>query len=153
MLKQKILIITHSSPNGLNQRQVMECANVIGFTNHDLEICLTPDQVDNQMIEAHDKIIMIVPEWNASFPWSFKKMIDDSEWPSVFEGKAILLVGTSSTTFGNIMGITHLSHILEWVGASVVERVCIPHIEEKFANDDIKVDERFNNAVLAFANC
>ena len=149
----KILIITHSSPNGLNQRQVMECANVIGFTNHDLNTQSDPTEVTREMIESSDKIIMIVPEWNSSFPWTFKKMIDDSGYPSAFEHKQILLIGTSNTTFGNIVGINHLSHILDWLGGTILEKVCIPFIQEKFANDDIVVDERLNNAVIEFSNC
>lgn len=152
-MKNKILIVTHSSKTGLNQRQVMECANVIGFTNHDINIQLDPNEVTREIIENSDKIIMIVPEWNNSFPWTFKKMIDDSGYPSAFEGKPALLIGTSNTTFGNIVGINHLSHILDWLGASVLDKVCIPFIQEKFANDDIQVDERFNGAVIEFANC
>jgi NAD(P)H-dependent FMN reductase len=151
--KHKILIVTHSSPNGLNQRQVMECANVIGFTNHDLNIQLDPTTVDREAIESADKIIMVVPEWNSSFPWTFKKMIDDSGYPSAFEGKPVFLVGTSHTTFGNIVGLNHLAHILDWLGAPTLEKVCIPFIQEKFANDDIKVDERLNEALIGFANC
>jgi NAD(P)H-dependent FMN reductase len=80
-------------------------------------------------------------------------MIDDSGYPSAFEGKQILLIGTSNTTFGNIVGINHLSHILDWLGAAILEKVCIPFIQEKFANDDIKVDERLNEALIGFANC
>lgn len=153
MNTNKILIITHSSHNGLNQRQAMECANVIGFVNHKIAVILDPTTVTEDVIKSHDRIIMIVPEWNSSFPWTFKKMIDDSGYPSIFEGKNIFLVGTSNTTFGNIVGINHLMNIFEWIGARVVERVCIPHIDVKFANNDIQVDERLNNAVIAFANC
>jgi NAD(P)H-dependent FMN reductase len=152
-MQNNILIITHSSETGINQLQSTECANVIGFTNHNIKRILNPEDVTKQDIEENDRIIMIVPEWNSSFPWTFKKMIDDSGYPSYFEDKNIFLVGTSNTTFGNIVGINHLANILEWVGARVVERVCVPHIQDKFANNDIQVDERLNNAVIAFANC
>ncbi len=153
MQKNKILIITHSSNNGLNQRQASECANVIGFTNHDITTILDPTTITEDIVKSHNRIIMIVPEWNSSFPWTFKKMIDDSGYPSYFEDTNIFLVGTSNTTFGNIVGINHLTNIFEWIGARVVERVCVPHIQDKFANNDIQVDERLNNAVIAFANC
>lgn len=151
MTKYKILIVTHSTPTGLNQRQAMECANLIGFTKHDLTICLNPEEVED--ISIFDKIIMIVPEWNCSFPWTFKKMIDDSGYPSKLQDRKVLLIGTSNTTFGNIIGISHLSHVLNWVGATVVNSVCVPFIQDKFANDNIIVDERLNNAILVFANC
>ena len=153
MEKNNILIITHSTPNGLNGRQVSECANVIGFTNHNIKMILNPEEVTKNDIDEHDRIIMIVPEWNSSFPWSFKKMIDDSGYPSHFEDKNIFIVGTSTTTFGNIVGVNHLTNIFSWIGANVVELVCVPHIDKKFANNDIQIDERLNNAVSAFANC
>lgn len=152
-MKSKILIITHSLPMGINNKQSTECANVIGFTNHEIKFANDPTTVEREDILSADKIVMVVPEWNCSFPWSFKKMIDDSGYPSSFEGKPIFLIGTSTTTFGNIVGINHLTHILDWLGAPVLERVCIPKIDEKFANDDIQVDERLNKRLLEFANC
>ena len=153
MQMNNILIITHSSNGGINQLQASECANVIGFTRHNIRVVLDPTEITKREIEECDRIIMIVPEWNSSFPWTFKKMIDDSGYPSIFEDKNIFLVGTSNTTFGNIVGINHLANIFEWVGARIVERVCVPNIQDKFANNDIQVDERLNNAVIAFANC
>jgi hypothetical protein len=149
----KILILTHSSPNGLNQRQAMECMNVIGFP-HEYQLINDPELLKYDSVEEMpDRIIMIVPEWNGSFPYSFKKLIDDSGWPSWLKSKKILLIGTSNTTFGNIMGITHLKQILEWIGADVSPKlVCVPKIQEKFANNDIIVDPRLNETVIEFCS-
>ncbi len=152
-MNYNVLIITHSSVNGLNERQATECANIIGFTNHNIKRILGPCDVTKQDIKDADKIIMIVPEWNSSFPWTFKKMIDDSGYPSWFIGKEILLIGTSNTTFGNIVGINHLDLVLEWIGAKVSGKICVPHIDKKFANNDIRVDERLNERILKFVNC
>ncbi len=149
---KKILIITHSSLNGLNERQATECANVIGFEHFDITRTSNPLDFGKHHLDC-DKIIMIVPEWNTSFPWTFKKMIDDSGYPSYFKGKEILLMGTSNTTFGNIVGINHLHNILEWIGAKVCGKVCVPNIDKKFANNDIQVDERLNERILKFVNC
>ena len=154
--KTKILIITHGLDNGTNNRQAMECANVIGGTpsnNAETTVKNDPLSVSREDILEADKIVMVVPEWNCSFPWTFKKMIDDSGYPSAFNGKPVFMIGTSVTTFGNIVGINHLTHILDWMGASVLERVCIPNIDEKFANDNIIVDERLNTALIEFTNC
>ena len=148
----KVLIITHSSPNGLNQKQAMECMNILGST-HEYQIILDPEFVDNNPIESPDRIIMIVPEWNASFPYSFKKLIDDSGYPSWLKDQSILLIGTSNTTFGNVMGTAHLKHILDYVGANVYRKVVsIPHINEKFANNNIIVDERLQQTLLEFCS-
>jgi NAD(P)H-dependent FMN reductase len=94
---------------------------------------------------------MIVPEWNGSFPYSFKKLIDDSGYPSWLKDKSILLIGTSNTTFGNVMGTSHLKYILEHIGANVYRKIIsIPHINDKFVNDDIIIDERLANTVKDF---
>ena len=152
-MSYNILIITHSSNNGLNERQATECANIIGFTKHHIVRKLDPTEITKSDVKDADKIIMIVPEWNSSFPWSFKKMIDDSGYPSYFKESEILLMGTSNTTFGNIVGINHLDNILEWIGAKVCGKVCVPQIDKKFANNNIRVDERLNERVLRFINC
>lgn len=146
----KILIITHSSSHGVNQKQAMECMNILGHS-HEYLIIGDPEAVDKDLIKDIDKIIMIVPEWNASFPFSFKKLIDDSGHPSWLKGSHIILIGTSNTTFGNIMGITHLKYILEWIGADVFPKlICIPHIDRKFANDNIIIDERLQQSLKEF---
>jgi NAD(P)H-dependent FMN reductase len=67
--------------------------------------------------ENPKRVIMIVPEWNGSFPFTFKQMIDESGYPSFFSGMGFAIVGTSSSPLGNMVGISHLSHILQFVGA------------------------------------
>ena len=148
----KVLIITHSSPNGLNQKQAVECMNILG-SNNSFCIEIDPQCVVDDQLDPPDRIIMIVPEWNGSFPYTFKKLIDDSGYPSWLKDKSILLIGTSNTTFGNVMGTSHLKHILEYVGANVYRKVVsIPHINEKFANNNIIVDERLQQTLLEFCS-
>lgn len=147
-----ILIITHSSTNGINFKQAEECMNIISdaLPTAKFNMFDDPTEVHESDISFADKIIMIVPEWNASFPYSFKKMIDDSGHPSSFYNKEILLIGTSNTTFGNILGITHLKTILEWIGALVSRKmVSLPNIDSKFSGV-APVDERFNKTILSF---
>ena len=150
---KRILIISQTSSEGLNNLQMMEIVNILGGKGLDISTIKEADKVEISDIQRADKIIMIVPEWNGSFPWTFKKLIDFSGYPSVLEDKPILLVGTSSSTFGNLMGITQLSSILGWVGSNVYSKpVCVPFINKKFAKNDIKVDERMNEEVLNFVN-
>jgi NAD(P)H-dependent FMN reductase len=149
---KKALIITHSSDGGINFRQAMEVFNLIN-SRISSRVFTTPMSVKNEDLFEADLIFMIVPEWNGSFPYSFKELIDSSGYPSRFADKSILLIGTSETPFGNLIGITHLQHILEWIGAEVwSKRVCVPHLSKKFENNNIKVDERMNEAVNKFVN-
>ena len=121
----KVLILTQSSVDGMNYKLAKECQSVIEGES-EIKNC---SDIDTSTISSYSHFIMIVPEWNGSFPFLFKKLIDESGYPSSFDGKNILLIGTSDTSFGNLMGITHLLHILEWCGAEVFsKRVCIPNI-------------------------
>lgn len=150
---KNILIVTQSSEGGLNNLQMMEIINLLGGKGLQISTLKDANLVKKTDVQNADKIIMIVPEWNGSFPWTFKKMIDDSEYPSFFKGKSILLVGTSSSSFGNIMGIQQLSSILGWLESKIYNKpVCVPFIHQKFAKNDIAVDERLNEEVLNFVN-
>ena len=151
-----ILILTQSGPTGLNQKIALGCEHIIedivGLDNLYVRI-ENADGIKLSLIEEYSKIIMIVPEWNGSFPHTFKTLIDSSTYPSVFKKKKILLIGTSSTDFGNIMGISHLQHILEWVGAFVdSKRICIPRIQEAVdpISGFIDVEERTYKAIKKF---
>ena len=104
-------------------------------------------------INNYTHIIMVVPEWNGSFPYTFKSLIDSSGYPSAFKKKKILLVGTSDTTFGNIMGITHLEHILQWLGSFVdSKRICIPRIKSAIdpVTGFIDEEDRLYKAIKKF---
>lgn len=149
----KVLIITQSTSSGLNQRVAKVC-DIIARSSDQQRVTtkiLNADEVKLEDIKEHPYQIWIVPEWNGSFPYMFKKLIDNSGYPSSFEGVEILLVGTSDSTFGNLLGITHLEHVLQWCGALVFEkRVCLPFIREIVESDKILEDERLRTTIKKF---
>lgn len=147
---KKFLIITHSK-TGYNFLQAEEISKILLDLGFESIIKETPESIVEWDIKFARKIIMIVPEWNGSFPYSFKKMIDDSGYPSFFKGKEVLLIGTSSGNFGNIMGITHLQYVLEWVGAKVFnQKICVPEIGKKFEFNikDARIKDAINEFVI-----
>ena len=149
---KNLLILTHSSDGGLNFRQAMEILNLVN-SRANAQVKISPMSVNNEELSNSDAIIMVVPEWNGSFPFSFKELIDSSGYPSRFKGKPIMLIGTSESTFGNLIGITHLQHVLEWIGADVWnKRISVPNLSKKFGNNNIIVDNRLNEAVNKFVN-
>lgn len=155
MKTPNVAIITQSTDTGINRLIAKTCSYIveealeeIGFT--DIRILDADSSFDFSKV-TH--IIMIVPEWNASFPFTFKQMIDNSGYPSAFKGKKILLIGTSETTFGNIMGLTHLEHILQWIGCDVShKKVCIPNVSQWFTKEKIFIDEndRLHSTIKSF---
>jgi NAD(P)H-dependent FMN reductase len=130
----KVLIITQSSENGLNRKVALECSHIADDFIQDSALetkIMNASDVKSNDLSEFSHVIMVVPEWNGSFPHTFKAMIDDAGYPSAFKKKKILLIGTSDSSFGNIMGISHLEHILQWVGAFVdSKRICINNIRD-----------------------
>ena len=148
-----LAIITHTTETGINHLQTMEVINLVRSEFDSIKKFTSPLDVTANDIESVEKIIMIVPEWNGSFPYTFKQMLDNSGWPSFFKGKSILLIGTSNTTFGNIIGLTHLQYVLEFCGSLVHnQKIAIPHLQGKFANNDIVVNQEVNKWIREFCS-
>ena len=79
----------------------------------------------------YDKILMVIPEWNRSIPYTLKSLIDNSGWPSKFKGKEVWMIGTSGGLGGNMIGVSHLTDILDYIGAKVRRpKVYVEHISD-----------------------
>ena len=154
----KILILTQSSKDGLNYKLSLGCESFIQYEIFkgslvDITLANATDDITNMKDFTH--VIMIVPEWNGSFPYMFKQMIDNSGYPSTLKGTNVLLIGTSNTSFGNILGITQLDTILEWIGAEVFnKKICIPFVSDnvtKFSGlQNEEHLERLNSSIRKF---
>ena len=128
----KIAILTESSKEGINQNLAEFCSTYCSslFGEAEIEI-FNFSNFENVWISRYDSFIMIVPEWNGSFPFTVKKLIDDSGYPSLFEDKDILLIGTSASSLSNIIGIEQLNYILQFVGANVFrKKIYIPKVSK-----------------------
>ncbi len=66
-----------------------------------------------------DKLVIISPEYNGSFPGVLKVFIDSVK-PSYFKDKKIALVGISEGRSGNLRGMDNLTNILHYVNAEVL---------------------------------
>lgn len=71
-------------------------------------------------IDALQKIIFIVPEYNGSFPGVTKVFLDGLRYPDTMDDKKVALVGLASGVQGNAVGISHLSDVLSYMGANVL---------------------------------
>jgi chromate reductase len=80
---------------------------------------------DNKMRDfAHsifnesDRLVIVVPEYNASMPGILKLVIDSCD-PSIFKGKKIALIGISSGRAGNIRGLDHVMTVFNYLQSEV----------------------------------
>ena len=116
-----ILILTQSSKTGKNRLISEDCATLIKHFSGVEPSIKNFDEVDEEYLKQDfDKIVMIVPEWNGSIPYTLKKMIDESGWPSQLKDKDIYLIGTSGGIGGNMRGISHLTDILHYCNSNVI---------------------------------
>lgn len=124
-----ILILTQSSNTGQNYLLAKDCQTLIKhFSEIEADIKNFDDDID---LSLYDKILMIVPEWNRSIPYTLKSMIDNSGWPSELKGKEVWMIGTSGGIGGNMIGLSHLTDVLDYVGAKVKRpKVYIEYIKD-----------------------
>ena len=67
------------------------------------------------MMEAADKYVFIIPEYNGSFPGVFKAFIDGLPFPTTFRGKKCALVGVSKGVQGGVFALSHLTDIFHYL--------------------------------------
>ena len=72
----------------------------------------------HRIFDTHPKILVIVPEYNASIPGILKLVIDCAD-PEIFKNKRIALTGIASGRGGNIRGLNHLTEIFHYLKAEV----------------------------------
>ena len=70
-------------------------------------------------MDAFHKYVFVVPEYNGSFPGVLKAFIDGYAIPQVFRNKKAALVGVGKGRRGNIMGLSHLSDIFQYLGMAL----------------------------------
>lgn len=120
-----ITIISGTNRLDNNTRKVAEAYRGILEKNHQISASLLAlDEEDMTMRSANfikqeeellfkaDKFIIIMPEYNGSYPGILKLMIDQSDVKRAWWHKRVLLVGISTGRAGNLRGMEHLTGVL-----------------------------------------
>jgi chromate reductase, NAD(P)H dehydrogenase (quinone) len=74
-----------------------------------------------QHLRGVQRLVMVVPEYNGSFPGILKYFMDacdHGEW----KGKKVALVGVASGRGGNLRGADHLTGVLHYLGSDVLSK-------------------------------
>lgn len=99
------------------------------------------------MMEASEKFVFVVPEYNNSFPGVFKAFIDGLSYPNALIHKKCALVGLSDGVQGNALGLSHLTDVLNYLGMHVLaQKVRIPFMNKNFI--DGKILDDFINQLM-----
>lgn len=94
---------------------------------HDIE--------QNFLIPA-DKIVLIMPEYNGSFPGILKLLMDNSDIKKCWWHKKAMLVGVADGRGGNLRGIEHMTNILHYLKVHVLyNKLPLSRINEELSAD------------------
>lgn len=66
-------------------------------------------KMENDFLKPAEKFIIILPEYNGSYPGVLKMMIDNTDVSKVWWHKKVLLTGVSSGRAGNLRGMEHIT--------------------------------------------
>lgn len=89
-----------------------------------------------KQINASEKFIFIMPEYNGSFPGALKVFVDACDFPESFYDKKAALVGISSGKYGNIRGVDHFTGICNYFNLHVFSlKLHIPYIRKEINAD------------------
>ncbi|WP_310393992.1 NAD(P)H-dependent oxidoreductase [Hymenobacter sp.] len=93
------------------------------------------------LLDAGNKLVIIIPEYNGSFPGVLKAFIDGLAYPGGIQGKRAALVGLSSGGQGGLLAMAHLTDVLMYLGTTVLpQRVRLP-----FINQDLNAEGGLNH--------
>ena len=104
---------------------------------------MTPEvrELQDQYVLGVDKMIILAPEYNGSYPGALKLLIDGisvREYNKNFTGKKIALVGLASGRQGNLRGMDHLADIISHMGGWVLpNRLPISGLEGLLTDDEL----------------
>ena len=94
------------------------------------------------------KMIIVLPEYNGSFPGILKLMIDNTDVKNVWPDKKILLTGVSTGRAGNLRGMEHLTGVLLYLKATVHHnRLPLSIVHTLFNSDRMLSDEATINSI------
>lgn len=77
-------------------------------------------EIEEKYLHPADKLVVIIPEYNGSFPGIFKLMIDACDIKKAFYGKKVSLTGVSLGRAGCLRGLDSLTNMLNYIKMEVL---------------------------------
>ncbi|MCP9750796.1 NADPH-dependent FMN reductase [Ferruginibacter sp. HRS2-29] len=66
-------------------------------------------ETENELLKPARKFIIVMPEYNGSYPGILKLMMDNTDVSKVWWHKKVLLTGVATGRAGNLRGMEHLT--------------------------------------------
>ncbi|MDP2189127.1 MAG: NAD(P)H-dependent oxidoreductase [Sphingobacteriaceae bacterium] len=69
-----------------------------------------------EVVNATEKFVFVIPEYNGSFPGILKVWVDACKFPTSFKHKKAALLGISDGTQGSALAMGHFADVLNYAG-------------------------------------
>ena len=94
-------------------------------------------QTWTQMILDSDGLVVVVPEYNGSYPGILKYFIDHMKFPDSFESRPVCFVGLGGI-FGGLRPVEHLQQVFGYRNSYIFpQRVFLINVHKIFVNNEI----------------
>ena len=95
-------------------------------------------RIENELLIPSERFVIIVPEYNGSYPGIFKTMMDNTDIRKCWWYKKALLVGVADGRGGNLRGLDDLSNVLHYLRVNVFyNKLPISKINEELNADGL----------------
>ena len=116
-----------------------------------LEVHFRSDElkkIEEELLIPTEKFIIVIPEYNGSYPGIFKTMIDNTDIRKCWWYKKALLVGVADGRGGNLRGLDDLSNVLHYLRVNVFyNKLPISKINEELDADGLLQSDLLQTAI------
>ena len=99
------------------------------------------EEFRKQVIDA-DGIVMVIPEYNGSFPGILKIFVDYLPFPDAFHKKPIAFIGEAAGAFGALRAVEQMQMVCAYRNAhTYAERVFLQRVNKLFDEEEGITDE------------
>lgn len=112
-------------------------------------------EIEKEYLIPAQKFVIVMPEYNGSFPGILKLMMDNSDIKKSWWYKKAMLVGLSDGRSGNLRGLEHMTAILHYMKVNVLyNKLQLARINEEIGIDGklLKpaMEQRMNEQITDF---
>ena len=91
----------------------------------------------SDLVLESDGLVVVVPEYNGSFPGALKYFIDMLPFPEAFENRSSAFIGIAAGIWGGLRSVEQLQQVFGYRnGFSFNERVFVPGIYKEFDEEN-----------------
>jgi chromate reductase len=125
------------------------------FTSESYETWPNGFQLFSDAIMSADGVVIVMPEYNGSFPGALKYFIDMLEHPTSFQNRPVCFIGLAAGQWGALRAVEQFQQIIGYrYGVIFPERVFMPAIQnlldETGRIKDAEMQERLEKQAQGF---